>query len=174
MATEDLQPIHLNDEQFAACLDAEPTTDLAAHLDGCEACREELRQFQMAMDDFGTAAMAWSEAQPRVSLRAQAEVGWRPSWVMGAGWAVATALVLAVAGPAIWRHESGQAAPLEQVEPAVVAVQQADSEAEIAQDNRLLQSVNLAINDADPSPLQEYRLDGPRSGSKARMALRDE
>jgi hypothetical protein len=56
--------------------------------------------------------------------------------------------------------------------PAIEPAQQ-DSSAQIAQDNQLLESVNVALNTNDASPLPEYRLsDSPRLAERTDSRIR--
>ena len=61
---------HLTDEQFAECVTVAPSAESQLHLEACESCRQELAVFQASLSAFGTTAMAWSEATPKVDLRA--------------------------------------------------------------------------------------------------------
>jgi hypothetical protein len=50
-----------------------------------------------------------------------------------------------------------------------------DSEAQIAQDNDLLRSVNAALSTAEASPVREYHLsDGPHSPLRTRPEARNQ
>jgi hypothetical protein len=148
---------HLTDDQFAECAAMEPSAASEAHLLECAQCRQELIGFTASIDEFSRAAFGWSEAQPSVSLRAAA----RPrasDWYAPAGWALAAGLVLAACVPfALHRDRHPNA-------PAETALSDApdDSDAQIAEDNRLMQSVNMAIGSNDPSMLREYGLQTTR------------
>jgi hypothetical protein len=65
------------------------------------------------------------------------------------------AAVLAVMAVAILHHH-GPAAPLNHGTANVL--QPADTEAQIAQDNQLLQAVNAAISPDEESPIDQYKL----------------
>jgi hypothetical protein len=65
---------------------------------------------------------------------------------------------------AIWRHSV--VAPPNHVN--IVESRPVDSEAQIAQDNELLQEINAAISSDDESPIEEYNLRAsPHAHSKA-------
>jgi predicted anti-sigma-YlaC factor YlaD len=162
---------HLTDDQFTECVALTPSAASEAHLLECAHCRQELIGFTTSMEDFSRAAFAWSEAQPAVSLRAAARPrGAGHSRYAPAGWAVAAALVLAVGVPFVLHHDRQT-----NVTPGVALVDAPDdSEAQIAEDNQLMRSVNMAIGVNDPSLMREYGLQAPRrvrlrtvSGSKS-------
>jgi predicted anti-sigma-YlaC factor YlaD len=159
--------VHLTDEQFAECAMSAPSAASRAHLADCSHCRQQLSNFQSSITDFSAATLGWSESLPAASLRPMLHAQRRKPMFAAAGWAVATALILSVAVPAIWHHDHPQSAPSE-------TAQQEDSDAQIAQDNQLLQSVNVAIGVDDSSPIKEYGLQAPRSGTKAQPELRSE
>jgi hypothetical protein len=146
-------PNHLTDDQFTDCVLMESTAEAQSHLAECGHCRQELARFTQSMESFSTATLAWSEAQPSASLRAAARSSARRPMYAAAGWALATGLVLSV-GISFVGHRDRPA-------PATVApVAQAaeDTEAQIAEDNQMMQSVNLAIRVQEPSPFTEYRV----------------
>jgi uncharacterized protein HemX len=119
------------------------------------------------MKAFNQATLAWSEAKPQAKLDTVAKR--RVHWIAASplSWALAAALLLAVGFPG-WRH----------VQPAakhasVPAPAHEDSEAQIAQDNDLLQSVNVALNQGEESPVAVYHLsEAPHPRSKTRPELR--
>lgn len=162
---------HLNDDQFTECLmGAEPGSEAATHLSHCEACREELARFGASVGSFNAAAMAWSESQPSVSLQGSTQGrGSRVSWTnrpfaAATSWALAVCLML-VAGVSILQHRGyhdGSANMASVVPP------QEDSEAQIAEDNKLLMDVDLALHDRSRSPELEYGL-RPRANVRSRQ-----
>jgi anti-sigma factor RsiW len=157
---------HLTDDQFAQCLTGEfPDHETQAHLAACDACSAELNLFRASVDEFSDLALGWSKAQPMLAPRGQDLLAARGSghWPGHLGWALAAACVLAVGVPlTIHQH---QAAPLADD----------DTPAQIAQDNNLMQSVNVALATTDPSPFSEYRLaDAPQKNAKGRPESRIE
>ena len=167
---------HLNDDQFAECLTAStPRPSVQAHLAQCDACRLELGLFLSSIEQFSAAALQWSKAQPSSNLQSSLGGSLAPRSQLFAPvrWALACAAILAVAVPvALHRNQpevySGGAAFISD---------SSDSPTQIAQDNRLLQSVDLVLGQADPSPWQEYRLDDPHDGSSqpnSSTRMRDE
>jgi hypothetical protein len=160
---------HLTDEQFAECV-AEcavvaPSPESEAHLRDCPQCREELARFSTSMNDFSRAAFGWSETQPAVSLRAEARPATGGAWLVPATWAVAAAVTLAVGVPMVIHHDSQPVTP-SNTSVTSVADGPDDSDAQIAEDNQLMRSVNMAIGGNDPSPLREY---GLQTGRPARV-----
>ena len=159
---------HLTDEQFAECVTVAPSSESQLHLEECESCRQELAIFQASLSVFGTTAAAWSEAMPKVDLRAAARLRARRTMERPLGWALATAAVLLIAVP-VWKHHDGSSAGHE---PAVISTPD-DSAEQIAQDNRLLQSVYAELTPQDVSPFKEYGMtDRATSRTKGRMGSR--
>jgi len=165
---------HLTNEQFTELLiggapgpECGPECEL--HLAQCELCRNELTKFSESVALFTHTSLAWSDAQPGRSLRTRAAR--RTSRLLYApmGWALAAALLVLIAVPPAWKYEHrsvGDHASAAGRVPALESAQQ-DSAAQIAQDNQLLESVNVALNTNDASPLPEYRLsDSPRLGAR--------
>jgi hypothetical protein len=164
-------PNHLTDDQFTDCVLMESTAEAQSHLAECEDCRQELARFTESMQNFSTATLAWSEAQPSASLRAAARSSARRPMYAAAGWALATGLVLSVGVPFVWHRD--HPAPTG-TEPVVQAAAE-DTEAQIAEDNQMMQSVNLAIRVHEPSPFTEYRLHEVRqNAARPRPGVRSE
>ena len=158
---------HLTDEQFAECLTATaPVPAIQAHLAQCDQCRTELGVFLSSMDDFSAAALDWSKSQLALNPRAKLA---RPQQPMVAPlrWALAAALIAAVGVPVAMHHERV-------VNVAVAEAPAEDSPAQIAQDNNLLRSVDVALGESDPSPYREYGLDVPQKRTRARAQTRFE
>ena len=157
---------HLTDEQFAECVAGcavvAPDPESEAHLRECSQCREELARFAASMEDFSRAAFGWSETQPAVSLRAKARPQSGRSWLAPAGWAVAAAVLLAAGLPIVIHHDRQPAASPD----AAVADGPDDSDAQIAEDNRLMRSVDMAIGGNESSELRGY---GLQTGQRARL-----
>lgn len=147
---------HLTEEQFAECaLTPDPASE--AHLATCAPCRAELAAFAAAMNDFGMMATRWSEAQPRVSLRAVQQAKPHVLHHPAMRWALAGVLLVAVGVPVVLH---GDRAP-ENANDASTTSQMPvvdDSQAQIDQDNQLMQSVNVALSAPEPPFLAEYGL----------------
>lgn len=159
---------HLNDAQFTDCmLGIEPAPDTKAHLSECEACREELAHVRKAIGDLGTAGLAWSARRHPERRSAGLSAGTRRLPV--AAWGAAAFAMLALGVSPLLHRES----PLRETGTAAVAESADDSAAQIEQDNRLMQAVNLEIAEREPSPYNEYRLGhGNEPRTKSQVALR--
>jgi predicted anti-sigma-YlaC factor YlaD len=145
---------HLSDEQFAECLTGEmPSAATREHLAACEACRAEMELFTDSVKGFDAATMDWSREQPAPRLMAKTTPR-RSSVAAPLGWALATAVALVVGLPAVMHRNV-------QVTPGTVGSFADDSAAQIAQDNKLLASVDGVLDDEDPSPFREYHIAEP-------------
>ena len=146
---------HLTDEEFAESLsDAQPSPAVAAHLAMCALCRGELNVFLSSVDSFGSAALGWSKSQQVLSPRAAVSYRVRSSFSPQFGWAVACTLALIFSLLTVRHH--GRGAMPSTGQAALVAPE--DSPAQIAKDNRLMESVNVALETTEPSPFREYDL----------------
>ena len=143
---------HLSDQQFVECLDRSPLrAELQRHLLECEKCRLELKNFETSVAELNTATWDWSQSQPVVSLRAKAALT-HTTWVpQPVRWALAALLLVGIAVPIYRSSESRD----RQVNIAATEHPE-DSEAQIKEDNILLQSVNAALGSTEISPIQEY------------------
>ena len=153
---------HLTDDQFTECMLMEPSEASRHHLASCELCRAELAAFGSSVNDFGKAAAAWSESMSSVSIRALAKTNARRTGFVTVGWALTAAVLLAIGLPQ-WQHRRSMPATDETAE---IAAPQ-DSASQIAQDNKLMQSVYVALAPQDPSPFQEYQLTDGHSPQRA-------
>jgi len=145
---------HLTNDQFTEMIVTGVIDEACEkHLAGCELCREELTAFSDSVGLFSTTSLAWSESKPAESLRVAAHKQVRRAVYVPLRWAVAAAVVIGVAIP-VWNYD--HRATITAVADAAAAT--GDSPAEIAQDNQLLQSVNVALSTEESSPLPEYRL----------------
>jgi anti-sigma factor RsiW len=148
---------HLSDEAFDDVLIDMGSPESEAHLAACQECRRRVIAFRSDVALFKSASMAWTENQPALLRPAVRKTAHRIrlAFVSWAG----IAAVLAVMAIAILRHH-GPAAPPSQATANLS--QPADTEAQIAQDNQLLQAVNAAISPDVESPIAEYKLFGTR------------
>lgn len=146
---------HLTEEQFTECLlESETPAECREHLALCEQCHEELAVIQSSVGSFNSASLAWTESRPTPSLRAAAGFTRAATMLVPAGWALAAASLLVVGLPALHR----QPAPARAYTQVASTPAAEDSDAEIAQDNHLLESVDLALAQVDRSPLSDYNL----------------
>ncbi len=144
---------HLSDEAFDDVLIGMGSPESEAHLASCQDCRRRVNSFRSDVALFNSASMAWAENQP-AQLRPTVRKTVHRARLAFVGWAT-TAAALAGMAVAVWHHH-GPLAPLSQATANVS--QPADTEAQIAQDNQLLQAVNAAISPEEESPIDEYKL----------------
>lgn len=155
---------HLSDEAFDDVLIGIGSPESEAHLAACLDCRRRVNAFHSDVALFNSTSMAWTESQPALFRPSTRKTAYhiRFAFVSWAG----IAAVLAVMGIAILRYH-GPAAPPSQATANLS--QPADTEAQIAQDNQLLQAVNAAISPDEESPISEYKLfQTPHPHMKAR------
>lgn len=160
---------HLSEETLDDVLIGLGSAESHAHLEVCDECRSKAAIMRGDIALFNAASMAWSE-----SRRPRARVSASPARRLPAaflGWATgATAMVLMALG--IWHHRPehpANQANTQAVQPSPAA----DTEAQIAQDNQLLQEVNAAISTDEASPIDEYKiLESPSPNSKAHSKTR--
>ena len=155
---------HLNDDQFTDVLIGEQlSSDATAHLSQCEACREELARFGSSVGDFNTASLAWSvshAAGSSIEANRVRRFESRSPIMMAASWALAACLTV-MAGVAVVQHREASS---REANVASMVPPHEDSEAEIAQDNKLLADVEREIHGYDRSPVQEYGLQSMANG----------
>jgi anti-sigma factor RsiW len=147
---------HLSEEALNDVLIDLGSPESEAHLAVCPDCRLRVKAFRSDMALLNAASLAWSESRP-AGLRAATPKTVHRTRLAFVTWA-ATAVALMVMAFAIWHHK-GQPAPPTQA--TVTTTQPSDTEAQIAQDNQLLQAVNAAISPDVESPIDEFRLPRP-------------
>jgi hypothetical protein len=143
---------HLSEEAIHDVLIGLGSADADAHLAVCGLCRGQLEAFHSDLQVFNDTALAWCKAQPAKCLCVPPKWQVRQAIFAPVGWALAAA-VLAMIGMSNWIHDRS---PLNST--SMVASTPEESEAQIAQDNDLLRSVNLALSANEESPLSEYHL----------------
>jgi anti-sigma factor RsiW len=132
---------HLSDAEFSLLLDgAEPGFEVAAHLAACQCCREELQIVQDSLGSFRSLSTTWAEVEAprRMPLPAR--------WLhrsQGQVWSRGLAAT-AMAGALVFWLGFGQQQPKT---PTVHTVIVAPSNAELAEDNQLLQSIDTELSD---------------------------
>jgi hypothetical protein len=121
------------------------------------------------MQMFNATSLKWSEAKAATTLRVVSEPSRRRALPIALGWALAATVLLAASVP-LWNHFHHGSLP----QRAATAAWPGDSDAQIAQDNELLRSVDVALNDNEASQISEYHLaDGPQPHRRGRLELRN-
>lgn len=160
--------VHLSEEELNDILIGLGSSESEAHLNGCRECRARVREFQSELELFNSASMAWSESRAVKPIQPTSREGLVHPRLALLSWA-ATAAVVLVMAVAIWHH--GHSAPADHA--AAMQSQPSDSEAQIAEDNQLLQEVNAAISPDEESLIEQYKLsEAPRVHEKTRPKLR--
>ena len=181
---------HLSEEAFDDLLIGLGSAESEAHMATCDICRQQFVEFRLHVKTFNQASLAWveskieqaPEASRGLALRMESsKSGQRrlfiPRMSSPFGWAVATVLLLAL-GLQVWNRERQSSLSANGIgDHTTQTSAQIDSEAQIAQDNQLLQSVNLALTASETSPLQDFGLENelrprPQSHTQPRSKVR--
>jgi predicted anti-sigma-YlaC factor YlaD len=160
---------HLSEEALDDVLIGLGTPESEAHLAVCGVCRGQLEEFHSKLQMFSQASLAWSEARPAKSFHTVTRLKHRHAMNASLGWALAATIFLLIGVP-VWNHRHDS---LPNFDLSTASARE-DSAAQIAQDNDLLRSVNMALSATEASPLSEYNLsNGPHSHLKQRPELRN-
>lgn len=155
---------HLSDEALNDVLIGLSSTAADAHLAVCPHCRGQLDVFRSEMQLFNQTSLAWGEARSAKTARPATIPKVRKAILAPAGLAIAAMILLAIGLP-VWNHHHRSTRDYA-VAPAPA---QQDSAEQIAQDNELLRSVDMALSTNEESPISEYYLSGkPRPHPKTR------
>ena len=167
---------HLSEEAMNDVLIGLGSPEAEAHLAACPACRKQLEGFNGDMQLYNQASLRWSEARS-ATMPAPVVMAKRPMGRFAPiGMALAAAILISV-GVLAWHHNHGT---LEN--SAVAPAAQQDDEAQIAADNELMRSVDVALSAGEESPLGEFRMaetphprvtTGPRHGPAVKSELRN-
>lgn len=132
---------HLSDEQFGQFLAGDAADGAAStHLQLCAECRKELESLGRAVGDLNELSLAWAEQR---AVRVQAPSCWAIGWHALPGWSAAFAAFL-FCGVAIGVHQqsSSRSQPPAQLSQNAPGPAVTPTEDELAQDNRLLRSID--------------------------------
>lgn len=146
---------HLSDEAVDDVLIGLGSPEAEAHLAGCRECRERVEAFRADMQMFNGTMLAWSQARSATMAAPERPTLWRRE-LIPAAWVAAVTILLALAIPA-WRHQHAPA-NLEAPNAAAANTGDQDTEAQIAEDNELMRSVDAALSTSEKMPVPEYYL----------------
>jgi len=158
---------HLSEEALDDVLIGLGSPESHSHLEVCAECRAQVKMFLGDVALFNAASMEWSRNRlPQAGASQPRRVRMHAAF---AGWAITAAAVLVLALGVL--HQRPETAP---TQANTVQPQPVNSEAQIAQDNQLLQAVNAAIGQDEASPIEEYKISEsphsyPKAHSKKRM-----
>jgi hypothetical protein len=162
------QSAHLSEEALDDALIGLSSPETEAHLAMCEFCHSQMEEFRSELRLFNQTSLAWSEARPAKSVPVNGKSKFRHAMQAPLGWALAAAVFLAIGVP-VWNYDHRLSPHLS----SSTAKTPEDTEAQIAQDNDLLRSVDAALSAPEASPLNEYNLsNGPHTRLKPRPELR--
>ena len=144
---------HLSEEAMNDVLIGLGSPESETHLAACARCRAQMEGFNSDMELFNSTTLAWSETRcatmPSPMVAPKRHLG----LFAPVGMALAATLLVAI-GAVAWNHNSE---PSKKIAVARVATGQDDS-AQIAADNELMRSVDLALSAGEESPLGELRM----------------
>jgi hypothetical protein len=149
--------VHLSDESFAELLAGEGSGQTIEHLRVCEPCRVEAERVCGAVGDFRQQSLAWAAARPGPALRPRVAVlMWRRS-------IMAAAALLLVCAAIDGGLRATQSAPAVHEHAA----------ATLADDNKLLLSIDEELNVQDESPSEMYSSASNNSTKAGQAAVRE-
>jgi hypothetical protein len=126
---------HLTDEQFAGLLSGDCDPD--DHLLECPQCRQELRKVQASLEDFASLSLQWAEERATTSISTRSVL--LSGWQSASAWTAAAAAVLTAAALFAGQFQPGTKTPRAS---SVAGAQAADSDSEVADDNRLMMAID--------------------------------
>lgn len=150
---------HLSEEALNDVLIGMGPAESEAHLARCAQCRAKVEEFTGDVRLFNAATMAWSEARGArqaqagrvASMASPAPVRRMPFALAGSAAASILAIVVALSVG----HREGWFAPPGNSNHTIAIP---DRQAQIAQDNALMEAVSAAISPQEESPIDEYGL----------------
>jgi len=149
--------VHLTDESFAELLAGEGSGQTVEHLRVCAPCRMEAERVCGAVADFRQQSLSWAAARPAPVLRHRAVV-----WIWRRSIMAAAALLLVCAA-----IDGGLRTP--RPTPAV----HEHAAAALAEDNKLLLSIDEELNVQDESPGEMYSAASSGSAKASQAAVRE-
>ena len=131
---------HLSAEQISQWMMGERSWQLQQHVAGCAECRAELEEMESALSQFRAAMRGQAQSLPAPTWRELALEPAHAWWSWQRAVLAAAMLLLLIGIPAVWRVH------VRQQEQAAAAAAIADSQ--------LLESVDSAISQAVPEPME--------------------
>ena len=174
MSSQDrIHGVHLTDAQVSDLLSGDALDGRCEeHLAGCSRCRAEAEAITGSLAEFNKFSVIWAEREAlrRVRTPSRWTLRWgaHPAWSAGV---VAAAAVVFTVG----LHLSQPTAPVTVAAPVTRATSTTPSGAELAEDNRLLSSINQELSSA-PQPtvsLADLRAAGHHAPEDLRGAVTD-
>jgi hypothetical protein len=147
MTTE--QTAHLSEEVIHDVMIGLGSAEADQHIAVCEVCRGQVEGFDSELQTFNQASLAWCKAKPVTSLDGTGKWNVRQAMSAPLGWALAAGVLIMIGLPAWMEDHHPPMNP-----NAVATSAPGDSEVQIAQDNDLLRSVDVALSGDDESPLR--------------------
>jgi anti-sigma factor RsiW len=145
---------HLTHEELTDKLLGASSLTVNAHLLECPACASELEKVKGSISTFRDAAHAWSDDNLVAVERNRARTE-RPSRWPAANWIlVAAALLLFVAGSAVYLHVQRMAGIATAATISTPAANSGLSQSQLDQDNQLLSQVSGELAESVPAPMQ--------------------
>jgi hypothetical protein len=155
---------HVTDEEFTALLVGDYAGDASEHLRGCLRCRQELGRVQASLEDFSSLSLEWAEERAARSISTPSAL--LRDWQTASAFTAVAATVLAAAALVGVRHDPVTTAPA----PVAIARAQApDSDAQVANDNRLLMAIDGEIRWQAEAPISVEDLATPAGRARARL-----
>jgi predicted anti-sigma-YlaC factor YlaD len=149
----------MTEQEFTDLLIGVPVhAGVQEHVANCRDCAERLDVFEGAVHEFSSASLRWIEARPTTSLREVARQSARRATQVRYGWAVSGLVTVLLAIP-IWTHTHRNVGGMQNEVGLANQAGVENSQAQIARDNELLKSVDVALSDAGPWPLQQFGMD---------------
>jgi hypothetical protein len=145
---------HLTHEEMTDKLLGASSLTVNAHLLECPACAGELERLKGSISTFRDATHAWGEdnvvAVERNWARSERSTKWLGSnWIL-----VAAALLLFVAGSAVYLHLQRMAGVAMSAKVSMPLASPGLSKSQLDQDNELLSQVSGELAESVPSPMQ--------------------
>jgi hypothetical protein len=125
-----------------------------AHLLECSACASELERLKGSIATFRDAAHAWSEDNLVAVERGWASTETSTKWLSAHWILVAAALLLFVAGSAVYLHVQRMAGIETSAKVSVPVGSPGLSKSQLDQDNELLSQVSGELAESVPAPMQ--------------------